>query len=83
MNLICLYQNQERTTGKGILKFGTIEDFSVPGLTGEDKDFGFAFMRTQGKSKPSIISAFSVRDAVRVVFDKNPGSDTFLIYLSL
>ena len=75
----CIHLDHAQTTGDGRLRQGRVEDFAVAGMTGEKTDFGFAFMRVPGKSNPRIISAVGIQDAVRVVFDKNPGPDTFLV----
>lgn len=79
MNVIeCIHISHERTSGTSHLKQGTIEDFSVDNVRGDKDDFGFAFIRSPGKNGARIIAAFAIRDAVRVVFDKNPGADTSL-----
>jgi len=66
------------TTGKGILKFGTIEDFPLPEGVGDKGDFGFASMRSPGKNGARILGAFAVPSVLRVIFDKNPGTDATL-----
>ncbi len=75
----CIHLQDERTTGKGFLRHGTIEDFPVSNMHDTHHTFGFAFMRSVGKSGARIIAAFTVQDGVRVVFDKNPGPDTSII----
>lgn len=76
--ITCIHISHERTSGTSHLKQGAIEDFPVANIQGDKGDFGFAFMRSPGKNGARIIAAFAIRDAVRVVFDKNPGADTSL-----
>ena len=77
-SITCIYISHELTTGRGDLRQGTIEDFAVPNMKNPKQEFGFAFMRSPGKNGARIVAAFAIRDAVRVVFDKNPGADTSL-----
>ena len=74
----CIYLSHERTLGTGQRKQGRLEDFPVPGITGDKEYFASASMQSPGKSMPTIIGVFPIRDAVRVHFSVNPGNDTFL-----
>lgn len=56
-----------------------IEDFSLPGMTDQSDHFGFATMKVQGATTPTILGSFGISNAVRVEFSVNPGNDTFLI----